>query len=93
LVELGLREANQHFSRMVKIIKRGEEVILTERGRPIAMVTPLGAGANWGMKLDRLARAGLIRLPGKPGRIGPAKPVRARGKLVSQILSEAREER
>jgi len=92
-VKLGLREANQHFSRMVKIIKQGEEVILTDRGRPIAMVTPLGGGATWGVRLDRLARAGLIRLPGEPGRIGPAKPVRARGKPASQILSEEREER
>ncbi len=92
-MKLGLREANQHFSRMVKIIKQGEEVILTERGRPIAMVTPLGAGANWDMRLERLARAGLIRLPGQPGRIGPAKPVRARGKPASQILSEERDER
>lgn len=92
-MKLGLREANQHFSRMVKIIKQGEEVILTERGRPIAMVTPLGAGANWGMRLDRLAKAGLIQLPDRPGRIGPAKPVRARGKPASQILTEERDER
>jgi len=78
---------------MVKIVKQGEEVILTERGRPIAMVTPLGAGANQETSLDRLARAGFIRLPSQAGRIGPAKPVRARGKPASQILSEERDER
>jgi prevent-host-death family protein len=88
-VKLGLREANQHFSRMVKIVKQGEEVILTERGRPIALVTPLGVGA----RLDRLVRAGFIRPQSQSGRIGPAKPVRARGKLASQILSEERDER
>jgi prevent-host-death family protein len=92
-MKLGLREANQHFSRMVKIIKQGEEVILTERGRPIAMVTPLGTDPNWGVRLDRLAKAGLIRQPSQPGRVGPAKPVRARGKPASRILSEERDER
>jgi prevent-host-death family protein len=92
-VRLGLREANQHFSKMMKTVKHGEEVILTDRGRPIAMVTPLGARANWGVRLDRLASAGLIRLPSKPGSIGPAKPVRARGKPASQILSEERDKR
>ena len=92
-MKLGLREANQRFSEMVKIVKQGEEVILTERGRPIAMVTPLGAGAHQDMRLDRLARAGFIRLPSRPGRSGPAKPVRAQGKPASKILGDERDER
>ena len=30
-MQLGLREANQHFSRAIKAVKAGKEVILTER--------------------------------------------------------------
>ncbi len=92
-MKLGLREANQHFSRMVKTVKQGEEVILTERGRPIALVTPLGAGADRNMSLNRLARAGFIRLSSRPGKIGSARPVRAQGKPASHILSQERDER
>jgi hypothetical protein len=52
------------------------------------------SGANGRAPLRaELASAGLIRLPSKPGSIGPAKPVRARGKPASQILSEERDER
>lgn len=92
-MRIGLREANQRFSKMVGIVKQGEEVILTERGRPIAMVTPLGAGANRDLRVERLAKAGFVRLANRPGRTGRAKPVRARGKPASQILSEERDER
>ncbi len=92
-MKLGLREANQHFSKLVRTVKRGEEVILTERGRPIAVVTPVAAGSDVDVTLERLARAGFIRLPVRPGKLGPAKPVAARGKATSQIVSEQRDER
>ena len=36
-MKLGLREANQRFSRTMQAVRRGEEVVLTERGRPIAV--------------------------------------------------------
>ena len=37
-MKLGLREANQHFSKAIKAVRGGKEVILTERGRPIAII-------------------------------------------------------
>ena len=40
-MRLGLREANQRFSQAVRAVKAGEEVVLTERGRPIAVIKPL----------------------------------------------------
>ena len=38
---VGLREINQAFSRYMKIVKSGEDVLITERGRPIAVIKPL----------------------------------------------------
>ena len=40
-MKLGLREANQHFSKAIKAVRGGKEVILTERGRPIAIIKPV----------------------------------------------------
>jgi prevent-host-death family protein len=37
-MRMGLREANQRFSKAVKAVKAGEEVVLTERGTPIAVL-------------------------------------------------------
>jgi prevent-host-death family protein len=44
-------------------VKAGEEVIVTERGKPIAKIVPIGRGeAEVPAHLLELARAGLIRL-------------------------------
>jgi prevent-host-death family protein len=51
-MRLGLREANQRFSQTIKAVRAGKEVILTDRGRPIAVITPMhclmmNASATW----------------------------------------------
>ena len=37
---MGLREANQNFSKAIKAVKAGRVVVLTERGSPIATIQP-----------------------------------------------------
>jgi prevent-host-death family protein len=44
-MKLGLREANQHFSKAIKAVRAGKEVVLTERGRPIAAIKPVKQSA------------------------------------------------
>ena len=36
--QVSLREANQHFSRYIEAVERGEEIIITRRGRPVARI-------------------------------------------------------
>lgn len=38
--EISVREANQNFSRLIADVERGESVIITKNGRPVAKVTP-----------------------------------------------------
>ena len=40
-MKLGLREANQQFSKAIKAVRAGKEVVLTERGQPIAVIKPI----------------------------------------------------
>lgn len=40
-LRIGLREANQRFSRAIKAVKAGKEVVLTDRGKAIAVIKPL----------------------------------------------------
>ena len=39
--QVSLREANQHFSRYIEAVERGEEIIITRRGKPIAKIVKL----------------------------------------------------
>lgn len=36
---ISLREANQHFSKYVKAVEAGEEIIITRRGEPVVRLT------------------------------------------------------
>ena len=37
------REANQAFSRILKAAERGESVVITRRGQPVAIIAPYRA--------------------------------------------------
>ena len=39
--QIGLREANQHLSRYIRVVEAGEELIITRRGQPVARVVPM----------------------------------------------------
>jgi prevent-host-death family protein len=94
-MRLGLREANQKFSKAIKAVKAGKEVVLTERGKPIAVIKPLERKENQEATIRRLEAEGLLRPALKRGPM-PAprwQPLRVKGKPLSQTISEERDER
>jgi len=91
-MQLGLREANQHFSKAIKAVKAGKEVILTERGKPIAVIKPLAPADDVDAVLDRLAAAGLLQRATKRGPMPPFRPRRIKGPPLSQTIREMRDE-
>ena len=92
-MQLGLREANQRFSKAIRAVRTGQEVVLTDRGRPIAVISPLRTLGNGGVTLDRLVRAGFVEAAEQRGRMPSARPVAAGGKPLSRIVSEERDRR
>jgi prevent-host-death family protein len=93
-VKLGLREANQDFSRLVRAIRAGQEVVLTDRGEAIAVVKPLERNgrekAFQDMVADGLVRPSRQRGPMKPSRF---RALKRTGKAVAETISTDREER
>ena len=90
-MRVGLRQANQQFSRIIKAVRNGEEVVLTERGRPIARVTPIPRQSKIEAALDRMVADGLLRRAEKRGPMLARKPIRLRG--GPSIVQTIREER
>jgi prevent-host-death family protein len=88
---MGLREANQHFSRAVKAVKAGEEVVLTERGKPIAVLKPVAAKAKAEAGLQQLEAAGLLRRATKPGPMPPWRPRPLKKGSLSAAIREERD--
>lgn len=42
-MRIGVRELRQHASRYLGLVARGEQVEVTDRGRPVAMLVPVYA--------------------------------------------------
>ena len=62
---LGIAELKALLSETLARVKAGEEVMVTEHGRPIARILPLSA-ASPAAATQELVRVGQVRAPEKP---------------------------
>ncbi|HZB97494.1 MAG TPA: type II toxin-antitoxin system prevent-host-death family antitoxin [Candidatus Sulfotelmatobacter sp.] len=61
---IGIREAKAQLSRLVSEAERGAEWIITDRGRPVAKLTPIhGDRSPLAQRLQRLENWGWIEPP------------------------------
>ncbi len=73
----GIREARQNLSVLISEVKRGEEIVITERGEPVARLTPY-------RQLAARPFPDLTELRKRMPRLDPS---------LSQTISEDREDR
>jgi len=87
---VGVRAMRQNLSVYLRRVGSGETFEVTARGRPVARLTPVEAGAT---PLERLAATGRASLPeGDLLELGPPPKVRPSRRL-SRALREQRVER
>jgi prevent-host-death family protein len=92
-MKMGLREANQNFSKAIKAIRAGKAIVLTERGKPIATITPIADETDEGDELQPLRDEGFLVGRQKSGVTRTrVKPCRITGLSVSSILRNERDE-
>ena len=78
-----------HLSGYLKEVKRGEELLISERGKAIARIVPVGAPAEESKlhsALVKLASAGAIILPPS---YKPPRPPKFRKKVKGSLFSKA----
>jgi len=92
-MKMGLREANQNFSKAMKAVKAGKVVILTDRGNPIATIQPYKMAATQADAILRLEQEGILRPNPKAGVIRDnLAPIVAKRVSLSKTLRELRDE-
>jgi prevent-host-death family protein len=93
---VSIAELKARLSEFIALAKRGEDVIVTDRGRPVAQLTPLHGATADNARLDELIRAGAVRTPAKKlpkTFLTPAgKPDRT-GALLNALLEERADSR
>jgi len=58
----GIAELKAHLSEYLDQVKAGNQVLITERGAPVARLVPLEDEERYDARELRLARKGLLRL-------------------------------
>ena len=85
---VGIRELKTHLSHHLKRVQAGERLLVTERGRSIATISPVQSSADidWAHQLVADGRAHWNG--GKP--TGATRPAKIAGKTASSIVLEDR---
>jgi prevent-host-death family protein len=81
------------LSEYLESVKAGEEIVVTEHGRPIARLVPIPASARGDARMQELVRAGLARPPIAPLPAdfwGLPRPADPEGRTLSYLLEERR---
>lgn len=89
----GVADLKANLSRYLDRIRRGGEVIVTDRGEPVARLVPLEGKVGRGSRIERLVREGLL-IPGT-GRFPAAllTPPPGDAELGDSVLAALLEER
>ena len=79
------------LSEFLEAVKAGEDVIVTDRGRPVARLSSIGSSGERDVRTARLIRAGLVRAPqGKlpRGFWDRPRPLDPEGRSLELLLAE-----
>lgn len=87
----GIKEIKNNLSRYLARVKAGEEIMITERGRPIARIIRENGKTNEiRQALGPLIENGLIAMPTQPINKEPSPRIKAAGKSTSEMVAKDR---
>jgi prevent-host-death family protein len=84
MTEVGVRELRNNLSRYLAQVRGGDEVVVTDHGRAVARILPIGGQRV----LDRLIAEGRVT-PAKRTKRTKPRPIKTRG-TVSDLVAEQR---
>lgn len=89
---VGIKELKDKLTQYLHRTRKGEEVIVTDRGKPIAVIQPIQSAepvASLEAKLAKLAAQGLVTLPTRKP-LKKVRPVKVSGTSLSKVILEDR---
>lgn len=90
---VGIRDLKNQLPRYLNMVRKGGQVIVTDRGKPIAIIhdlTGIETNASQNEVLASLASAGKIRLPVRAGGVKKFEGVSIKGKSITDTVLENR---
>jgi prevent-host-death family protein len=90
-ISIGIREAKINLSKLLKNVQKGEEIIITDRGKPVGKIVPVTQDSlSLAERMKRLERQGWIE-PQKKETQGPLpSPLPLPDEIAQKYLQEDR---
>ena len=91
MISAGIKDVKNNLSRLLARVKAGEEILITERGRPIARIVKENHGEkSIRIALGPLIQKGLIALPSRSILKERISVIEVPGRPVSEMVIEGR---
>jgi prevent-host-death family protein len=92
-----ISEVKNGLSAIIDVVKAGEQVVITDRGVPVARIEPIASSDGIDGRIARLERAGVIRRGTRPPPVDlirtPPPALAPGASAVSMLLEERAEGR
>ena len=85
--EVGIRDLKNNLSKYIDRVRSGEEVVVTDRGRPVARLSSLDSSTD---RLAALVAAGVVRAPTRTTRRRPRQRIKAKGPVSDLVVEQRR---
>ena len=91
MISAGIKEVKNNLSRLLARVKAGEEILITERGSPVARIVKENQGdKSIRAALGPLVQKGMIALPSRSLKKDRISAAEASGKPISEMVIEGR---
>ena len=89
---VGIRDAKMHLSKYLKMVQKGIEVIITDRGRPVGKIVPIQSkDLTLEERIKMLEDQGLIEKQSKKRMKKIPSPIPVSDNIAQKFLQEDRE--
>ena len=86
-----LRELRTNVDKYISLVKKGEEVLITDHGKPVARLSqPSSEDKTLEERLAPLIAEGWVHPPTKKNKAPHGRPIVAKGKPASEMVIEDR---
>ena len=85
-LEVGVRDLKNNLSKYLERVRNGEDVIVTQHGRPVARLSAMDHPSD---RLAQLIASGVVRPPKDTARHRPSHRIKPKGS-VSELVADQR---
>ena len=91
-LHVGLREAKAHLSKYIRIVQQGNEVILTDRRRPVGKIVPIQTEEiPQSVRIRKLEERGLLEIQPEGYRKKLPSPIPVADNIAQNFLKQDRD--